>query len=73
MVVVAKVVVRDQGHGRERETDLPRETEPPPARPLPAVTVRAPWFWRRVLPIVVVETSFPVLSVPRSADVRAVR
>lgn len=50
----------------------PSATEPPPESPLPAVTVSAPLLLRRALLTVVVETSFPLLSVARRAFVSEV-
>ena len=48
----------------------PRATDPPPVRPLPAETVRAPALVRRELPMVEVDTTLPLLSVERSALAR---
>ena len=72
-VVVAFVVVPNevaivQSHGRVSVSVPPSATLPPPERPLPAVTVSAPPLLRSELPIVVVETTLPVESTPRSAE-----
>ena len=44
LVEVPKVVSRDQGQGFVRVMEPPRETDPPPVRPEPAVTVTEE-FW----------------------------
>ena len=70
LVEVPKVVRSDQSHERESVTLLPRETDPPPESPLPAVTVTAPPFTRSELPIVEVATTEPLALVLRSAEAR---
>src|SRR3989338_1235117 len=71
-VEVPKVVSKLQSHGRVSVMVPPRATSPPPVRPLPAVTVTEE-AERRLVPMVVVETTLPVSSVARSAEVREVR
>ena len=73
LVDVPKVVAAVHGQLPERVRVPPRATEPPPEIPEVVLIVRAPEFVRRELPIVVVETSLPVESVPKSADVRLVK
>ena len=47
----------------ERDVEPPSATDPPPERPEPAVTVRAPALVRSELPIEVVAMSLPFWSV----------
>ena len=58
---------------RAREVEPPRATDPPPERPEPAETVRAPLLMRRELPMVVVATICPPLLVERRPLVIVVR
>ena len=67
LVVVPYVVRMLQSHGLVRVTDPPRETSPPPVRPLPAVTVMEE-FCSWLLPIVEVATTEPSELVVRSAE-----
>ena len=71
-VLVPKVVSTFQSHGLVSVTVPPSATSPPPVSPLPAEIVTED-AERRFVPIVVVETTFPVLSVARSALVSEVK
>jgi len=56
-----------------RVREPPRATDPPPPRGPVVFTVSAPPLFSKEFPIVVVETSFPVESTPRSAEERLVK
>src|SRR3989344_8352307 len=71
-VLVPKVVRTLQSQGRVSVMVPPRATSPPPARPLPAETVTED-AERRLVPMVVVATTLPVESVPRSDEVSEVK
>ena len=71
-MLVPKVVSTFQSHGLVSVTVPPSATSPPPVSPLPAEIVTED-AERRFVPIVVVETTFPVLSVARSALVSEVK
>jgi len=69
LVLVPKFERSDQFHGFVSVIVPPSATDPPPVSPEPAVTVSAPALVRRVLPMVVVAPSLPLLSVESRAVV----